>query len=71
VGRVGTRGIVVRDTKFTFVVVTRRDEVRSKSFHKSLGADAVQLLFLWKGDWADVRLLLYSSHTEKGHHLPI
>lgn len=31
VGRVGTKGIVVRDTKFTFVVVTRRDEVRSKS----------------------------------------
>lgn len=29
VGRVGTRGIVVRDTKFTFVVVTRRDEVRT------------------------------------------
>lgn len=31
VGRVGTRGIVVRDTKFTFVVVTRKDEMRSKS----------------------------------------
>lgn len=31
VGRVGTKGIVVRDTKFTFVVVTRADEVRSKS----------------------------------------
>jgi ribonuclease P protein subunit POP4 len=30
VGRVGTKGIVVRDTKFTFVVVTRRDEVRSE-----------------------------------------
>ncbi|ERF74267.1 hypothetical protein EPUS_01954 [Endocarpon pusillum Z07020] len=29
VGRVGTRGIVVRDTKFTFVVVTRADEVRT------------------------------------------
>ncbi len=31
VGRVGTKGIVVRDTKFTFVVVTRADEVRSES----------------------------------------
>lgn len=28
-GRVGVRGIVVRDTKFTFVVVTRGDEVKS------------------------------------------
>lgn len=31
VGRVGTSGIVVRDTKFTFVVVTRQDQVRSQS----------------------------------------
>ncbi len=29
VGRVGTRGIVVRDTKFTFEIVTRRDEVKT------------------------------------------
>ncbi|KAJ5086485.1 hypothetical protein NUU61_007792 [Penicillium alfredii] len=28
-GRVGTRGIVVRDTKFTFVVVTEKDEVKT------------------------------------------
>ncbi|RAK93868.1 ribonuclease P complex subunit Pop4 [Aspergillus costaricaensis CBS 115574] len=28
-GRVGVRGIVVRDTKFTFVVVTRGDEVKT------------------------------------------
>lgn len=28
--RVGARGIVVRDTKFTFVVVTERDEVKSE-----------------------------------------
>lgn len=28
-GRVGIRGVVVRDTKFTFVVVTERDEVKS------------------------------------------
>lgn len=28
-GRVGVRGIVVRDTKFTFVLVTERDEVKS------------------------------------------
>ncbi|OCT45074.1 Ribonuclease P protein subunit p29 [Cladophialophora carrionii] len=27
-GRVGTKGIVVRDTKFTFVLVTPKDEVR-------------------------------------------
>jgi ribonuclease P protein subunit POP4 len=56
VGRVGTRGIVVRDTKFTFVVVTRRDEVRSKSFHLSLGTDAV-LLLLMEANWADMKLL--------------
>lgn len=29
-GRVGMRGIVVRDTKFTFVVVTEGDEVKSE-----------------------------------------
>ena len=29
-GRVGLKGIVVRDTKFTFVVVTRGDEVKSE-----------------------------------------
>ncbi|KAL2853293.1 hypothetical protein BJY01DRAFT_79211 [Aspergillus pseudoustus] len=28
-GRVGIRGIVVRDTKFTFVVVTEKDEVKT------------------------------------------
>jgi len=28
-GRVGMRGIVIRDTKFTFVVVTEKDEVKS------------------------------------------
>lgn len=28
--RVGAKGIVVRDTKFTFVVVTERDEVKSE-----------------------------------------
>lgn len=31
-GRVGVRGIVVRDTKFTFVVVTEGDEVKSEFF---------------------------------------
>lgn len=29
-GRVGTKGIVVRDTKFTFVVVTEKDVVKSE-----------------------------------------
>lgn len=29
-GRVGIKGIVVRDTKFTFVVVTEKDEVKSE-----------------------------------------
>lgn len=29
-GRVGIQGIVVRDTKFTFVVVTAKDEVKSE-----------------------------------------
>ena len=28
-GRIGMKGIVVRDTKFTFVIVTERDEVRT------------------------------------------
>lgn len=30
-GRVGLKGIVVRDTKFTFVIVTESDEVKSES----------------------------------------
>jgi ribonuclease P protein subunit POP4 len=30
VDRVGLKGIVVRDTKFTFVIVTARDEVKSE-----------------------------------------
>jgi ribonuclease P protein subunit POP4 len=29
-GRVGLKGIVVRDTKFTFVIVTENDEAKSK-----------------------------------------
>lgn len=33
VDRVGVKGIVVRDTKFTFVVITEKDELRSKSRH--------------------------------------
>lgn len=28
-GRVGVRGIVVKDTKFTFEVITRRNEVKT------------------------------------------
>ena len=35
-GRVGIKGIVVRDTKFTFVVVTRGDVVKSELPHSSL-----------------------------------
>ena len=31
-GRVSTKGIVVRDTMFTFVVVTEKDEVKSEYF---------------------------------------
>lgn len=29
-GRVGAKGIVVRDTKFTFVIVTEEDEMKSE-----------------------------------------
>lgn len=29
VGRVGTKGIVVRDTKFTFVIITEKDDLRT------------------------------------------
>lgn len=32
VGRVGTRGIVVKDTKFTFEIITRKNELKSTSF---------------------------------------
>jgi ribonuclease P protein subunit POP4 len=30
-GRVGLKGFVVRDTKFTFVIVTEKDQVKSES----------------------------------------
>lgn len=29
-GRVGVKGIVARDTKFTFMIVTKKDEVKSE-----------------------------------------
>lgn len=29
-GRVGIKGIVVRDTKFTFVIITEKDELKSE-----------------------------------------
>jgi len=51
VGRVGTKGIVVRDTKFTFVVVTRRDEVRSKSCHIILGNRYYASCSYWREIW--------------------
>lgn len=35
--RVGVKGIVVRDTKFTFVVVTEKDEVKSEFWIGSCG----------------------------------
>lgn len=41
VGRVGLRGIVVRDTKFTFVVVTAGDEVKCELLGAFLGAGMV------------------------------
>lgn len=38
-GRVGLKGIVVRDTKFTFVIVTESDEVKSESLISGLSFD--------------------------------
>lgn len=44
-GRVGIRGVVVRDTKFTFVVVTERDEVKSAFFlHRGAGGGVVLMI---------------------------
>lgn len=48
-GRVGLKGIVVRDTKFTFVLVTKGDEVKSEFFfflflaHSHLWVDTLPL----------------------------
>lgn len=36
-GRVGMKGIVVRDTKFTFMIVTEKDEMKSKCVVLDLG----------------------------------
>jgi ribonuclease P protein subunit POP4 len=75
VGRVGTRGIVVRDTKFTFVVVTRRDEVRSKSMSYTYplgGSRGCCSCFLLEGHWADVRPAVWCySYTEEGYYLSV
>lgn len=49
-GRVGLKGIVVRDTKFTFVVVTRGDEVKSE-------------FLLFERDWFTDFLASYPQRT--------
>jgi ribonuclease P protein subunit POP4 len=69
VSRVGTKGIVVRDTKFTFVIVTRGDEIRSKLF--SLSGYLRQNVYcrLIEDAWADTKSRNHSN-TEKGHHFP-
>ena len=36
VSLVGSQGIVVRDTKFTFQIITQRDELKSKSIWKGI-----------------------------------
>lgn len=36
-GRVGSKGIVVRDTKFTFIIVTEKDEMKSESLTCGVG----------------------------------
>lgn len=54
-GRVGMRGIVVRDTKFTFVVVTEKDEVKSKFF---------LFLLRWFGCGVGVVLMVATSYSE-------
>lgn len=57
--RVGVKGIVVRDTKFTFVVVTERDEVKS---------EFCWLCFSWIDTFFSNGLLRYSKGT---YYLPL
>ena len=55
VGMVGLRGIVVRDTKFTFQIITNKNELKSKPLYM-------------RQDWlSDIE----PSYTQKAHNLPI
>lgn len=56
-GRVGTRGIVVRDTKFTFVVVGPGDVVKSEFLSPELWRCCT------RADW--------SSNTKRAYRLPL
>lgn len=56
VGMVGLVGIVVRDTKFTFQVITKKNELKSKAF---LFNDRQQLI-VW-----------VFSYTQEAHYFPI
>ena len=57
-GMVGLAGIVVRDTKFTFQIITKKNELKSKHF----------LTFEWEFSTYDIDC---SSHTEEAHDLPV
>lgn len=58
--RVGMKGIVVRDTKFTFVVVTEKDEAKSECHSEFLGGNS----------WAFTNCIL-CSNPERTHHFPL
>ncbi|KAJ6078857.1 hypothetical protein N7467_008610 [Penicillium canescens] len=49
-GRVGVRGIVVRDTKFTFVLVTERDEMKTIPKEQTIFRFTVPLPISSKGE---------------------
>lgn len=73
--RVGLKGIVVRDSKFTFVVVTEKDEMKSESI-PILSLKDVPLSTI---SWRHIVLLrsqipadqLSCSHPKRTHHLPL
>lgn len=60
-GRVGAKGIVVRDTKFTFVIVTEKDEMKSEFGFWSGRCDTGIMLTLF----------CFYSYTEGAHYLPV
>lgn len=67
-GRVGLKGIVVRDTKFTFVIVTVKDEVKSES-HVSILPRVLR--FLWLRDTDSLDIAIPKEHTIFRFTLPL
>ncbi|RMZ89699.1 hypothetical protein DV736_g3093, partial [Chaetothyriales sp. CBS 134916] len=66
-GRVGTKGIVVRDTKFSFVVVTVNDKVRTVPKKGSVFRYAMRVIV----DGEEKRKLVFEVNGSQFEHRPV